>query len=315
METITIPGSITALNQYLFSGCTELREVKLNEGLEKIGYHVFYCCNNLKTIELPDSLKSIEGKAFDTCSVLDTIIVGKNVNYIDSSAFYNCPELSMIVFRGSAPATGNNIVNKFATGFTIYYPEGASGWTTPTWNGYITKSYKPETAETAPAAEPEPAPAVTTAPADANIAHARTQTIDLDGKMLILPTYALVDSNGNETNFVRLRDIAYVMNGTAARFNVGWGGAVNIAPKTDYAPVGGELKTPFTVDRAYQESKAETKIDGQTVALRAILLTDDTGGGYTYYKLRDLGEALGFNVGWSAERGIYIESNKPYTGQ
>ena len=32
----------------------------------------------------------------------------------------------------------------------------------------------------------------------------------------------------------------------------------------------------------------------------AILLTDDQGGGYTYYKLRDLGKVLNFNVGWSA---------------
>ncbi len=26
------------------------------------------------------------------------------------------------------------------------------------------------------------------------------------------------------------------------------------------------------------------------------------------YKLRDLGQALGFNVGWSAEKGVYIET-------
>ena len=28
----------------------------------------------------------------------------------------------------------------------------------------------------------------------------------------------------------------------------------------------------------------------------------------TYYKLRDLGQALGFHVGWSAEQGVYIET-------
>lgn len=40
----------------------------------------------------------------------------------------------------------------------------------------------------------------------------------------------------------------------------------------------------------------------------AILLTDDAGSGYTYFKLRDLGEALGFTVDWSAEKGIFIET-------
>jgi len=46
--------------------------------------------------------------------------------------------------------------------------------------------------------------------------------------------------------------------------------------------------------------------------LRGIVLTDD-GGGYTYFKLRDVGEALGFNVSWSPG-GILIQSGKPYTG-
>ena len=34
--------------------------------------------------------------------------------------------------------------------------------------------------------------------------------------------------------------------------------------------------------------------------------------GNNYFKLRDLGKALDFYVGWSQERGVYIESGKPY---
>ncbi len=40
--------------------------------------------------------------------------------------------------------------------------------------------------------------------------------------------------------------------------------------------------------------------------------TGDNGGGYTYYQLRDLGRALGFNVGWSANKGVFLETTKPY---
>ena len=35
--------------------------------------------------------------------------------------------------------------------------------------------------------------------------------------------------------------------------------------------------------------------------------------GSNYFKLRDLGKALNFYVGWSADRGMYIETNKPYS--
>lgn len=43
-------------------------------------------------------------------------------------------------------------------------------------------------------------------------------------------------------------------------------------------------------------------------------LLDANGDGTNYIKLRDLGAALGFNVGWSVERGVFIETDKPYVG-
>lgn len=54
-------------------------------------------------------------------------------------------------------------------------------------------------------------------------------------------------------------------------------------------------------------------IDGTRVVMRAFVLMDDNGGGYTYYKLRDLGQAMGFNVGWSGARGVYLETDRPYS--
>ena len=53
-------------------------------------------------------------------------------------------------------------------------------------------------------------------------------------------------------------------------------------------------------------------MDGSPAALSAILLTDDSGNGYTYYKLRDLGEALNFQVDWTAGRGTCIDTQVRY---
>jgi len=33
-----------------------------------------------------------------------------------------------------------------------------------------------------------------------------------------------------------------------------------------------------------------------------------TSGVYNYFKLRDLGDVLGFAVGYSRDRGVYIET-------
>ena len=45
--------------------------------------------------------------------------------------------------------------------------------------------------------------------------------------------------------------------------------------------------------------------------MTAITLLDDNGGGYNYFKLRDLGKALGFQVDYRNETGISIQSDRP----
>ena len=143
-------------------------------------------------------------------------------------------------------------------------------------------------------------------------AYASTQTVNVDGKAVTFACYALKDENGNATNYIKLRDLAILLNGSAAQFEVGWDGSVTITTQTAYTPNGSELSTPYAGDRAYQETTAETKVNGQAVGLSAFVLSDDNGGGYTYYQLRGLGRALGFNVGWSSDKGIFLETDKPY---
>ena len=79
-----------------------------------------------------------------------------------------------------------------------------------------------------------------------------------------------------------------------------------------YEAAGSEMKTPFSGDRSYTGGAQAVQVNGKAVDMTAITLLDDAGGGYNYFKLRDLGKALGFNVGWSKEAGVFIETDKPY---
>lgn len=103
--------------------------------------------------------------------------------------------------------------------------------------------------------------------------------------------------NINSNNYFKLRDIAYVLNGTDASFSVGWDGAANsiaLAKGEAYAPTGSEMKVSGTKDiKDAVESNSTILIDGQKAALKAYTIK-----GNNYFKLRDLGTALGFNVGW-----------------
>lgn len=146
------------------------------------------------------------------------------------------------------------------------------------------------------------------------LAYASTQMIELDGKSVELQAYALVDAQGSSTNYVKLRDIAFLLNGTAAQFDVEWDGTIRLVTGQNYSSNGTEMKTPFSGNRPYAPGSSPLKLNDTAVShLDAFVLLDDNENGYTYFKLRDLGRLLGFNVGWSAQRGIFLETDKPYT--
>lgn len=123
--------------------------------------------------------------------------------------------------------------------------------------------------------------------------------------------YALKDAAGNLTNYVKLRDLAAVMSNTVAQFDVGWDGLVTLTSGTAYTPVGGEREKVFFGNQPYTPVTAQTIVNGVPVTLDAFTITDETGGGHTYYKLRDLAQALNFNVSWR-NNGITIYADKPY---
>ena len=150
-------------------------------------------------------------------------------------------------------------------------------------------------------------------------AHPNTVKVELDGRTVEFQMYMLKNENGGVTNYIKVRDLALAMDGTKAQFNVGWdqaAGKVNLETGKPYTTRNGkENNTPFSDDRIYELPANPTYVDGKASDLEAFVLKDDDGGQYTYYQLRDLGSKLGFNVSWTVERGIYIESDKPYVDE
>lgn len=140
-----------------------------------------------------------------------------------------------------------------------------------------------------------------------NIAYATSYPILVDGQVVNFDAYALKDANGNDTNYLKLRDVAYILNGKSAQFNVGYDGSITITTGAAYQANGSEMSTPFSGNQPYQINSSPVKINGKAVALDAIRLEDAKGGGFTYFKLRDLGMAIGFKVDWNGSN-IVIET-------
>ena len=115
------------------------------------------------------------------------------------------------------------------------------------------------------------------------LAKASTQSVEVDGTPVEFQMYALVDENGGLTNYVKLRDVAHVLNSTPAKFSVGYDGTISITTGEAYTDNGSEMSTPYSGDRAYKPGPGAVKVNGADVSLDAIVLTDDNGGAYTYF--------------------------------
>ena len=119
-------------------------------------------------------------------------------------------------------------------------------------------------------------------------------TVSVNGVQNKLPAY-----NINGSNYVRVRDVAVLLMGTASGFDVQWDsstGRVGLASFTPYTPIGTENKPLPAGSRTVQSYTEPTVVDG-TAHLIAAYQFD----GYTYYKLRSLGGLCGFAVEWNEE--------------
>ena len=115
-----------------------------------------------------------------------------------------------------------------------------------------------------------------------------------------------------DSNYYKIRDVAALLNKSEKQFAVGYDGTKNAVTATTgqgYDKQTGDLAGAATGgNQSADPSNDAIYVDGQKIEAEVYKIN-----GSNYFKLRDLGKALNFYVGWSAERGMYIETDKPYS--
>lgn len=91
-----IPEGITRIPSTLYSGNSELKEVKLPSSIIEIGYEAFADCKNLTSIELNEGLEKIGYAAFRGCGSLVSVKIPSSVKEIDFGVFIDCENLEFI---------------------------------------------------------------------------------------------------------------------------------------------------------------------------------------------------------------------------
>lgn len=71
LTSVTIPDSVTELENSAFFGCTSLSSVTLPQGMTKIGQSAFSGCTSLAEVSIPDSVTEVGYQAFWGTAILE----------------------------------------------------------------------------------------------------------------------------------------------------------------------------------------------------------------------------------------------------
>ncbi len=102
LTSISIPSSVTVIEESAFFYASALQEVTLSEGLTEIGDNAFEWCPNLYINEgFPSSLTVIGNRAFYNCINLNNITLPEGLRTMGSYAFAGCHITSELIIPAS----------------------------------------------------------------------------------------------------------------------------------------------------------------------------------------------------------------------
>ena len=134
-----------------------------------------------------------------------------------------------------------------------------------------------------------------------------THKIYVDGERANVAAYEI-----NDNNYFKLRDVAAILSGTDAQFEVTWDEASQTITLTDghaYTTVGGEMGSIPAANQTAEDSTAIVYRDGTQVHYTGYNINDNN-----YYKLRDIAADFDFGVTWDNDtQSVLITTTEGYT--
>ena len=139
------------------------------------------------------------------------------------------------------------------------------------------------------------------------IARPTTSTVLVNGTQVAFDAYTIKDNN-----YFKLRDLAYVLNGTEKQFEVVYDAAtdtIRMSSGRAYTVIGGEMTGRGAGEKTPILTASRVLLNGREMQFTAYNID-----GNNYFKLRDIGSALNFGVFWDgATSTIRIDTSTYYS--
>ena len=118
--------TVASLGGEVFSGCSELTSVTMEDGIEEIGERAFENCSGMTSVTLPNGIGYISNYTFSGCNGLTAIVIPDGVGSIGENSFSGCTSLSSVVIPSSVTTIWDNAFNGCSRLRTIAVPSGVS---------------------------------------------------------------------------------------------------------------------------------------------------------------------------------------------
>ena len=115
LESVDFSGEWTAIPNYMFKFCSQLRSIDIPDTVQKIGDEAFFDCG-LTSVDIPGTVQVIGGSAFWGCDALEEVVISEGVNTIGMYAFASCKNLKKITVPSTLEHIGGVL---FGTAFEL----------------------------------------------------------------------------------------------------------------------------------------------------------------------------------------------------
>jgi len=129
LKSVTIPASITSIRENVFEGCTSLTSVIFQGPVTFIGGSAFKDCTSLASVTLPNSVSVLGANLFEGCTSLTSFTLPSSLNYLNNYVFLGCSRLTSIAINASNTlfSTVDGVLfNKKQTSL-LTFPSGKTG--------------------------------------------------------------------------------------------------------------------------------------------------------------------------------------------
>ncbi|MCD8238392.1 MAG: leucine-rich repeat domain-containing protein, partial [Clostridiales bacterium] len=300
LESVTLPDGLESIGERAFSNCSSLKSIKIPSTVTEVENAAFRECSSLEKISIPNSVTgALSDYMFENCKHLYSVEIGSGITTLKQGVFINTviEELTLPANIEKVNSYGltemNNLskltimndnidvgdeLKKIPTNCVVYCGADSNGF-----KAAVSAGLKYVIIETASVSQTDTT--VSGTPIAETTAVLSSQPLSVNGSSVSVEAY-----NINGSNYFKLRDIAYIINGTEKQFGISYNNSTNsisLLSNTAYQATGSELQKTGVAEIYTSPSIAAITLDGSAVTAQAYNIN-----GSNYFKLRDLASLL-----------------------